>query len=64
VEEEDDELLQSLGYNPELHRVLGFFTNFGTSFSIISILTGLGGKWKTKRISPADTASAAAITQG
>lgn len=43
----DDALLESFGYRPELHRAMGFFTNFGMSFSIVSILTGLTGEQKS-----------------
>jgi len=36
----DDALLLKLGIRPELSRVLGLFSNFAVSFSIVSILTG------------------------
>lgn len=36
----DEDLLAELGYKQELHRGLSGFTNFATSFSIISILAG------------------------
>jgi len=40
VAESDREDLHSLGYAQELHRGLGWFSNFAISFSIISILAG------------------------
>jgi hypothetical protein len=36
----DREHLHSMGYAQELHRGLGWFSNFAISFSIISILAG------------------------
>lgn len=36
----DEDLLAELGYKQELRRGLSGFTNFATSFSIISILAG------------------------
>jgi amino acid transporter len=36
----DTQRLHELGYAQELHRGLGWFTNFAVSFTIISILTG------------------------
>lgn len=36
----DEEMLRSLGYQPELARRMGPFGNFALSFSIISILSG------------------------
>ncbi|MBV6695674.1 amino acid permease [Kitasatospora aureofaciens] len=39
VQKEDD-LLRSLGYEPELTRRMGAFGNFAVSFSVISVLSG------------------------
>jgi len=36
----DEQRLHELGYAQELHRGMGWFSNFAVSFSIISILTG------------------------
>src|SRR5919201_2853894 len=38
--EDDEQYLRSLGYAQQLFREMGGFSNFATSFSIISILTG------------------------
>ncbi len=32
----DDARLESLGYEPQLHRVLGFFANFAVAFTYLS----------------------------
>ncbi|MEW5314876.1 MAG: hypothetical protein WDW38_006339 [Sanguina aurantia] len=40
---EDDAKLEALGYKPLLKRQLGAFSNFATSFSIISIILGISG---------------------
>lgn len=39
--EGDDKRLQALGYQPLLKRRLTSFSNFATSFSVVSILVGL-----------------------
>ena len=36
----DETRLHELGYAQELHRGMGWFSNFAVSFTIISILTG------------------------
>ena len=36
----DEKRLHELGYAQELHRGMGWFSNFAVSFTIISILTG------------------------
>ncbi|KAF8850395.1 amino acid transporter [Acephala macrosclerotiorum] len=41
VEERDEELLAELGYKQELRRDWGLMHNFGISFSIISVITGI-----------------------
>lgn len=39
--ENDEQLLAALGYKQELRREFGWILNFGTAFSIISIVTGI-----------------------
>src|SRR5437868_15057715 len=39
-EERDSALLQKFGYRQELHRTLGFLSNFAVAFSYISVSTG------------------------
>ncbi|KAE8449907.1 hypothetical protein EG329_007384 [Mollisiaceae sp. DMI_Dod_QoI] len=41
VQERDEELLKELGYKQELRRDWGLMHNFGISFSIISVITGI-----------------------
>ena len=36
----DEARLHELGYAQELHRGMGWFSNFAVSFTIISILSG------------------------
>src|SRR6266849_2159652 len=38
--QQDEELLQKLGYKQELSRTLGFLSNFAVAFSYISVSTG------------------------
>src|SRR5262245_49019797 len=38
---EDDERLASLGYRPQLHRVLGLFANFAVAFTYLSPMVGI-----------------------
>src|SRR5450432_1407401 len=40
VIDNDEKRLHELGYAQELHRGMGWFSNFAVSFTIISILTG------------------------
>jgi amino acid permease (GABA permease) len=40
VIDDDEKRLHELGYAQELHRGMGWFSNFAVSFTIISILTG------------------------
>ncbi len=40
VVDRDEQRLHELGYAQELHRGMGWFSNFAVSFTIISILTG------------------------
>ena len=40
VIDHDEKRLHELGYAQELHRGMGWFSNFAVSFTIISILTG------------------------
>jgi amino acid transporter len=37
----DDERLASLGYEPQLHRVLGLFSNFSVAFTYLSPMVGI-----------------------
>ncbi len=37
----DDQLLEQLGYKPELNRVLSFFQNFGVAFCYLSPMVGI-----------------------
>src|SRR5258706_254615 len=37
----EDERLQSLGYTPQLNRVLGFFANFAVAFTCLSPMVGI-----------------------
>ncbi len=39
-EQQDEALLQKFGYRQELHRTLGFLSNFAVAFSYISVSTG------------------------
>ncbi len=39
-QQQDEELLQKLGYKQELRRTLGFISNFAVAFSYISVSTG------------------------
>lgn len=41
VFENEDTRLQSLGYNPQLNRVLGFFANFSVAFTYLSPMVGI-----------------------
>lgn len=41
VNEQDEDQLASFGYKQELRRDWGLAHNFGVSFSIISVITGL-----------------------
>ncbi|MEW5315989.1 MAG: hypothetical protein WDW38_007383 [Sanguina aurantia] len=43
--EGDDQRLQALGYQPLLKRRLTSFSNFATSFSVVSILVGISGTY-------------------
>ncbi|WIA33412.1 hypothetical protein OEZ86_006546 [Tetradesmus obliquus] len=43
IDAQDDARLEALGYKRELKRVMGYYTNFGMAFTIVSILTGLTG---------------------
>src|SRR6476620_4649918 len=38
---DDDARLASLGYQPQLHRVLGFFSNFSVAFTYLSPMVGI-----------------------
>src|SRR5947208_14782511 len=38
---EEDARLQSLGYSPQLNRVLGFFANFAVAFAYLSPMVGI-----------------------
>jgi amino acid transporter len=38
---DDDERLASLGYQPQLHRVLGLFSNFSVAFTYLSPMVGI-----------------------
>ena len=48
----EDERLQSLGYKPQLNRVLGLFANFSVAFTYLSPMVGiyslfaLGVRWR------------------
>ncbi|MGH3270838.1 MAG: amino acid permease, partial [Trebonia sp.] len=37
----DDARLESLGYKPQLSRVLGFFANFSVAFTYLSPMVGI-----------------------
>src|SRR6516164_3484602 len=37
----EDARLESLGYNPQLNRVLGFFSNFAVGFTYLSPMVGI-----------------------
>src|SRR5690242_8219414 len=37
----DDARLESLGYQPQLHRVLGLFANFAVAFTYLSPMVGI-----------------------
>ena len=37
----DDARLESLGYQPQLHRVLGLFANFSVAFTYLSPMVGI-----------------------
>src|SRR5437773_5551556 len=41
VAAEEDARLQSLGYKPQLNRVLGFFSNFAVAFTYLSPMVGI-----------------------
>ena len=41
VVRDDDERLASLGYKPQLNRVLGFFSNFAVAFTYLSPMVGI-----------------------
>src|SRR5258707_685484 len=38
---DDDARLASLGYKPQLNRVLGFFSNFAVAFTYLSPMVGI-----------------------
>src|SRR3954468_18287068 len=38
---DDDARLESLGYQPQLHRVLGLFSNFSVAFTYLSPMVGI-----------------------
>src|SRR3954453_4036898 len=38
---DDDARLESLGYQPQLHRVLGLFANFSVAFTYLSPMVGI-----------------------
>src|SRR4051795_12618735 len=38
---DDDARLASLGYTPQLNRVLGFFSNFAVAFTYLSPMVGI-----------------------
>ena len=37
----EDARLESLGYQPQLNRVLGFFANFSVAFTYLSPMVGI-----------------------
>ena len=37
----EDARLESLGYKPQLNRVLGFFSNFAVGFTYLSPMVGI-----------------------
>lgn len=37
----EDARLESLGYKPQLNRVLGFFANFSVAFTYLSPMVGI-----------------------
>ena len=39
--DEDDARLESLGYRPQLNRVLGLFANFSVAFTYLSPMVGI-----------------------
>src|ERR1700761_5288750 len=39
--DEDDARLESLGYQPQLNRVLGLFSNFSVAFTYLSPIVGV-----------------------
>src|SRR6202000_1154315 len=39
--DDDDARLESLGYNPQLSRVLGLFSNFSVAFTYLSPIVGV-----------------------
>src|ERR1700757_3849428 len=39
--DDDDARLRSLGYNPQLNRVLGLFSNFSVAFTYLSPMVGI-----------------------
>ncbi len=39
--DQDDARLESLGYQPQLHRVLGLFSNFAVAFTYLSPMVGI-----------------------
>ncbi|HTU73788.1 MAG TPA: APC family permease [Trebonia sp.] len=41
VDDEDDARLRSLGYHPQLNRVLGLFANFSVAFTYLSPMVGI-----------------------
>ena len=38
---DEDARLESLGYKPQLNRVLGFFENFAVAFTYLSPMVGI-----------------------
>src|SRR5580698_6319811 len=41
ITDDDDARLASLGYNPQLNRVLGLFSNFSVAFTYLSPIVGV-----------------------
>jgi hypothetical protein len=41
ISDDDDARLASLGYNPQLNRVLGLFSNFSVAFTYLSPIVGV-----------------------
>ena len=41
INDDDDARLASLGYQPQLHRVLGLFSNFSVAFTYLSPMVGI-----------------------
>jgi hypothetical protein len=39
--QDEDARLESLGYTPQLNRVLGFFANFAVAFTYLSPMVGI-----------------------